>query len=43
MTRFDQFQADLGISRKVLTERLNYLVEQGVLERRPYDRATSTT
>jgi DNA-binding HxlR family transcriptional regulator len=38
MSRFDQLQADLGISRKVLTERLNHLVEQGVLERRPYDR-----
>jgi DNA-binding HxlR family transcriptional regulator len=37
-TRFEQIQADLGISRKVLTERLNHLVEQGVLERRPYDR-----
>jgi DNA-binding HxlR family transcriptional regulator len=37
-TRFDQIQADLGISRKVLTERLNHLVERGVLERRPYDR-----
>jgi len=36
-TRFEQIQADLGISRKVLTERLNHLVEQGVLERRPYD------
>lgn len=38
MNRFDEVQADLGISRKVLTERLNHLVEQGVLERRPYDR-----
>lgn len=37
MTRFDQIQADLGISRKVLTERLNHLVSRGVLERRPYD------
>ena len=37
-TRFEQLQADLGISRKVLTERLNHLVEHGVLERRPYDR-----
>ncbi|MGI5502050.1 winged helix-turn-helix transcriptional regulator [Lentzea sp. CA-135723] len=37
MNRFEQLQADLGISRKVLTERLNHLVEQGVLERRPYD------
>jgi DNA-binding HxlR family transcriptional regulator len=35
--RFDQIQADLGISRKVLTERLNHLVGHGVLERRPYD------
>jgi DNA-binding HxlR family transcriptional regulator len=38
LTRFEQLQADLGISRKVLTERLNHLVEHGVLERRPYDR-----
>jgi DNA-binding HxlR family transcriptional regulator len=38
LTRFEQIQADLGISRKVLTERLNHLVERGVLERRPYDR-----
>jgi DNA-binding HxlR family transcriptional regulator len=37
MNRFEQIQADLGISRKVLTERLNHLVEHGVLERRPYD------
>ncbi|MBF6546780.1 winged helix-turn-helix transcriptional regulator [Nocardia brasiliensis] len=37
MTRFDQLQADLGVSRKVLTERLNHLVEHGVLERKPYD------
>jgi DNA-binding HxlR family transcriptional regulator len=37
MTRFDQLQGDLRISRKVLTERLNHLVEQGVLERIAYD------
>ena len=37
INRFDQLQADLGISRKVLAERLNHLVKQGVLERRPYD------
>jgi len=37
-SRFEQIQADLSISRKVLTERLNHLVECGVLERRPYDR-----
>jgi DNA-binding HxlR family transcriptional regulator len=34
--RFDQIQADLGISRKVLTERLKWLVESGVLERQEY-------
>ncbi len=38
MNRFEQLQTDLGISRKVLTERLNHLVDHGVLERRPYDR-----
>lgn len=37
MQRFDQLQADLGISRKVLTERLNHLVDHGVLKRQPYD------
>ena len=36
-SRFDQIQADLGISRKVLTERLNHLIDNGVLERVPYD------
>ncbi|HEY8547056.1 MAG TPA: helix-turn-helix domain-containing protein [Acidimicrobiales bacterium] len=35
--RFDRIQADLGISRKVLTQRLKWLVETGVLERRQYD------
>ncbi|HEY3979863.1 MAG TPA: helix-turn-helix domain-containing protein [Streptosporangiaceae bacterium] len=38
VNRFDQLQADLGISRKVLTERLSHLIGQGVIERRPYDR-----
>ena len=37
VNRFDQIQQDLGISRKVLTERLNHLVDHGILERRPYD------
>ncbi len=36
INRFDQIQADLGISRKVLTERLKWLVDCGVLERREY-------
>jgi DNA-binding HxlR family transcriptional regulator len=34
--RFDDFQARLGISRNILTNRLNHLVDNGVLERRPY-------
>ena len=34
--RFDELQRELGISRKVLTERLATLVEHDVLERRPY-------
>ena len=36
ITRFDELQRDLGISRKVLSERLERLIEQGVLERRAY-------
>ena len=34
--RFDDLQASLGISRKVLTQRLNTLVEHEVLERLAY-------
>jgi DNA-binding HxlR family transcriptional regulator len=37
MTRFEQIQGDLRISRKVLTERLKWLVESEVLERRQYE------
>ena len=36
INRFDGLQRDLGISRKVLAERLKHLVEEGMLERRPY-------
>ena len=36
INRFDQLQSDLGISRKVLTQRLAWLVEQGIVERRAY-------
>lgn len=36
VTRFDDFQERLGISRNVLTSRLDYLVERGVLERDAY-------
>jgi DNA-binding HxlR family transcriptional regulator/peroxiredoxin len=34
--RFDELVAELGVSRKVLTERLAHLVEQGMLGRTPY-------
>ena len=36
ITRFDAIQRDLGISRKVLSERLASLVEHGVLTRVAY-------
>ena len=34
--RFDEFQESLGIARNVLTDRLNRLVEEGILERVQY-------
>ena len=34
--RFDDFQARLGISRNILNDRLNHLVDNDVLERVPY-------
>ena len=37
--RFDDFVERLGISRNVLTNRLDTLVATGILERRPYDEA----
>jgi DNA-binding HxlR family transcriptional regulator len=36
ITRFDQFQRRLGISRNILHERLSTLVDAGVLVRVPY-------
>jgi DNA-binding HxlR family transcriptional regulator len=36
VTRFDQFQERLGISRNVLNQRLARLVEAGVLAKVPY-------
>jgi DNA-binding HxlR family transcriptional regulator len=36
LRRFDQFQASLGIARNVLTDRLNWLVGEGILERVRY-------
>ena len=36
LRRFDEFQESLGISRNVLTDRLNRLVEEGIFEAIPY-------
>jgi DNA-binding HxlR family transcriptional regulator len=37
LTRFDEFQQSLGIARNVLTDRLNRLVGEGILERTRYN------
>src|SRR5580692_7546931 len=34
--RFDEIQESLGIARNVLTDRLNWLVDQGILKRVQY-------
>jgi len=39
VTRFDDFQARLGIARNILTKRLDTLIDHGVLEPRCYDEA----
>src|SRR3954464_1538800 len=36
LKRFQEFEADLGAPKKVLSERLQRLVEEGILERRLY-------
>jgi DNA-binding HxlR family transcriptional regulator len=36
LRRFDEFQRSLGVSRNVLSDRLDRLVDSGVLERVPY-------
>jgi DNA-binding HxlR family transcriptional regulator len=36
LRRFGDLQASLGVARNILTERLNGLVEDGVVERVPY-------
>jgi DNA-binding HxlR family transcriptional regulator len=36
LRRFDELQENLGIARNVLTDRLNRLVEEGILERTQY-------
>ena len=40
--RFEDFQETLGISRSLLSERLNRLVEAGVLRREPYKDSVRT-
>lgn len=35
--RFDEFRESLGIARNVLTDRLNRLVAEGILEKVPYE------
>lgn len=35
--RFEEFQKSLGIARNILTSRLNRLVDEGILEKRPVD------
>lgn len=32
---FEEFQRGIGLARNILTDRLNLLVENGILERRP--------
>src|SRR5687767_12371990 len=34
--RFSEMQRSLGVARNILSNRLQRLVEQGILERRPY-------
>src|SRR3954453_12292679 len=36
LNRFQEFETDLCVPKKVLTERLQRLVEEGILERRLY-------
>lgn len=42
-TKFSEFQRSLGLPRDVLTDRLDTLVDGGVLVRRPYKPATGRT
>ena len=37
LARFEQFQQSFGVARNVLTDRLNRLVEEGILERVRYN------
>ena len=35
VTRFDDFQRELGVARNILAERLRKLVDSGLMEKRP--------
>ena len=37
LKRFQEFEEDLGVPKKVLTERLQRLVDEGIFERRLYE------
>jgi DNA-binding HxlR family transcriptional regulator len=39
--RFEDFQRGIGLARNVLTDRLNRLVDHGILERRPYSQGAA--
>ena len=39
--RFEDFQRGIGLARNVLADRLNWLVDQDILERRRYDEHTA--
>jgi DNA-binding HxlR family transcriptional regulator len=41
LRRFDELQENLGVARNVLTDRLNRLVEEGILERVLYSERPS--
>jgi DNA-binding HxlR family transcriptional regulator len=41
--RFEDFQRGIGLARNVLTERLNWLVDHGILDRRPYSEGATRT
>src|SRR5262245_4191110 len=36
LRRFDDFQERLGVARNILSDRLGRLVDEGILEKRPY-------
>ena len=38
VSRFDQFQKNLGVTRHVLAQRLKRLVAVGILEKKPYQK-----